>query len=304
MFPGQGSQYVGMGKLLVEQFPYAARVFEEAEDALKLNIKKLCYDGPEDELKLTANTQPCILTVSLATWAVLKEEIGFDPEYFAGHSLGEYSALVAAEVLSLDVAVTLVRKRGEFMQEAVPQGVGAMAAVMQTPADELEKLCFDISKSTGGRVEIANFNSPQQLVVAGHKETVESLVTTLTEQKKRCVLLPVSAPFHSSLMKPAREQMASYLKETRFNKSSKKIYANLTGSIEDYQLGLLLDQIDHPVRWTQTIENCSQQDMECYVEVGPNKVLFGLARRTLPRGSAKLFCTDGDDLIPTLKSIP
>lgn len=303
MFPGQGSQSVGMGKLLVEQFPYAAKVFEEVDDTLGLNIGKLCFQGPEDALKLTANTQPSILAVSVATWTVLKEEAGFDPDYFAGHSLGEYSALVAAGLVTLSDAATLVRRRGEFMQEAVPEGTGAMAAVLKVDAEELENLCAEIAKSTGKSLEIANYNSPQQLVVAGHSVAVERLSAVLTEQKKRCVMLAVSAPFHSSLMGPAKEKMAPLLKELNLKASSKEIYANLSGKIEDYHIGLLIDQIDHPVRWTQTIENSSQVNMQRYVEVGPGNVLFGLARRTLPRGNTTLLHTHDENLLSTLKTL-
>jgi len=303
MFPGQGSQYVGMGSVLLEQFPYVAKTFEEAEDASKVNIRKLCSDGPEAELRLTANTQPCILTVSVATWDVLKEETGFDPEFFAGHSLGEYSALVAGGVLSIGEAAMLVRRRGSFMQEAVPEGVGAMAAIMQTPGEELEKLCRELSEECGKCVEVANYNNPQQLVVAGHKEAVGRLVESLTAQNKRCVNLPVSAPFHSSLMAPAREQMVPLLTGAGFQKTAKKIFANLTGKVEEsYTADFLIEQIDSPVRWTQTIENCAKLEMQRYVEVGPGKVLWGLARKTLPRrNSAELLATDGDELISTLK---
>ena len=193
MFPGQGSQYVGMGKQPVAEFPYASRVFEEAEDAAKLNIRNICFDGPEDDLKLTANTQPCIVTHSIAIWTVLKERLVLIRNILRDNSLGEYSALVAAGILSLSDAVSLVRKRGSDATGGACR-VGAMAAVMQLPADELEKLCEEIS-TDDSKVEVANYNKPQQIVVAGHKEPVEELVAKAQELGKRFVLLLRVLPF-------------------------------------------------------------------------------------------------------------
>jgi [acyl-carrier-protein] S-malonyltransferase len=283
MFPGQGSQYVGMGRDLLTEFPKAKLTFEEAQDSAKIDIKKLCLEGPEADLMLTANTQPCILTMSIAVWRVLKEEAGFEPQYFAGHSLGEYSALCAAGVLDLGRAAMLVRKRGEAMQEAVPAGVGAMAAVMNLPAEDLTIKCNNAS--TGDeKVEVVNFNSPQQLVVAGHKGAVDRLCGTLETDGVRFVPLAVSAPFHSSLMKPARDAMTSLLEETEF-KNGGQVIANLTGKVEsDYNAKFLIEQINSPVLWTQSLGTSEELGCDTYVEVGPGRVLFGLARKTLPKG--------------------
>jgi [acyl-carrier-protein] S-malonyltransferase len=291
MFPGQGSQYVGMGRDLLNEFPTVKTVFEEAEDAARISIRKLCLDGPEDELKLTANTQPCILTVSVAVWRVLEGETGFKPDLFAGHSLGEYSAVVAAGKMPLGRAAFLVRKRGEAMQEAVPPGVGAMAAVMNLSGDELKARCA--KHSQGGKVvEVVNFNSPQQLVVAGHKTAVDALCSALEADGVRFVQLPVSAPFHSSLMKPAREAMEPLLNGTEFAKTGTKVIANLTGKVEeDYGARHLIEQINSAVLWTQSLETASEQGVDTYVEVGPGRVLFGLARRSVPKG-AKLLHTE------------
>ena len=299
MFPGQGSQYVGMGKSLLEEFPAAKTVFEEAEDAAKIKIRKLCFDGPEDDLKLTANTQPCILTVSVATWKVLRNETGFEPAFFAGHSLGEYSAVVAAGMMTLTQAAMLVRKRGEAMQEAVAPGVGAMAAVMNLEAEALQKLCTKFS-SPQAKVEVVNYNSPTQLVVAGHKRAVDALCAQLEEDGTRFVMLPVSAPFHSSLMEPARTAMEPFLRATKF-RIGKPVIANLTGKVASpYTADNLIEQINSPVLWTQTLETASERECDAYVEVGPGRVLFGLARKTLPKGP-KLLASD--DVVKAIKEI-
>ncbi len=301
MFPGQGSQFVGMGRDLLNEFPLAKLAFEEAEDAAKIQIRKLCLDGPEDELKMTANTQPCILTLSVATWRVLKQEAGLEPDAFAGHSLGEYSAVVAAGKMELGRAAFLVRKRGEAMQQAVPAGIGAMAAVMNVPAEDLKTRCAKVSKP-GKLVEVVNFNSPQQLVVAGHKTAVDELCHQLEKDGQRFVSLPVSAPFHSSLMKPAREAMTPLLNETKFAKTGTKIIANLTGKYADaYGAQFLIEQINSAVLWTQTLETAHQSGLETYVEIGPGKVLFGLARKTLPKGPKLLHTEDVKQTIKDLQ---
>ncbi len=293
MFPGQGSQYVGMGQKLLDSFPYVKEVFEEAEDACQLHIRRLCFDGSESDLKLTANTQPCLLTVSVAYWKVLTAETGFQAQHYAGHSLGEYSALVAAGKLSLGRAAFLVRRRGEAMQEAVPPGVGAMAAVMKMPIDELEALCLKHSRSSHHVVEIANYNSEAQLVIAGHTTAVLALCEELAQLGIRYVDLPVSAPFHSSLMKPARDKMEAHLAESTVHQNSSKIIANLTAElVEDYSYRLLLEQIDHPVRWIQSVETAKEAGLTRFVEVGPGKVLFGLVRRMVPRDGFQVIATD------------
>jgi len=287
MFPGQGSQFVGMGRDVLTEFPIAKLVFEEAQDAAKINITKICLDGPEDKLKLTANTQPCILAHSVAVWRVLQAETEFKPDLFAGHSLGEYSALVAAGILKLDRAAMLVRKRGQAMQDAVAPGLGAMAAVMNLEADDLMARCKKITNENAC-VEVVNFNSPQQLVVAGHKIAVDALCKSLETDGIRFVILPVSAPFHSSLMEPAREAMVPLLEETSFAKG-KPVIANLTGEIEkNYDASFLIKQINSAVLWTQSLATAHEEGCEAYVEVGPGRVLFGLARRTLAK-SVKLI---------------
>jgi [acyl-carrier-protein] S-malonyltransferase len=283
-----------MGKELLTEFPYSKEVFEEAEDATSVKIRHLCFEGPEDELTLTKNTQPCILTVSIAIWNVLKRETGFKPDFFAGHSLGEYSANVAAEKLSLGEAAMLVRRRGEAMQEAVPAGVGAMAAVLKYPAEDLKKVCAAES-SPGRSVEVVNFNSEEQLVIAGHRAAVEAVVKKLSDQQVRCVMLPVSAPFHSKLMEPARLKMTPLLESAKFSNNANKIIANLSGEIAtDYNVGYLIKQIDNPVLWTQSMQTAVKAETKTFVEIGPGKVLFGLLRRSLPRGEHKLLTTDPD----------
>lgn len=303
MFPGQGSQYVGMGQKLLEAFPYAKSVFEEAEDACQLPLRRLCQEGPESELKLTANTQPCLLAVSVAYWRVLEKESGLRPTLFAGHSLGEYSALVAAGKLALSRAAYLVHQRGLAMQEAVPAGVGAMAAVMKIPSDQLEALCEKHSQAaTGVRVEIANYNSDAQLVVAGHASAVKSLCDELKQMQIRSVELPVSAPFHSSLMRPARERMQPLLEATTLKSNDAGIIANVTGELaSDYGTRYLIEQIDGPVRWIQTIETAQNLGVTRFVEVGPGKVLFGLVRRMVPRDGFEILATE--DMTEALSQI-
>lgn len=300
MFPGQGSQFVGMGKDLVDQFPAVKPVFEQASDAIKVDVKKLCFDGPESDLTLTANTQPCILTVSIAVWRVLKNETGFNPYLFAGHSLGEYSAAVASEKVDFERAVYLVRRRGEAMQEAVPAGVGAMSAVMNFDAAKLIAVCEKAS-STEMSVEVVNFNSPQQLVIAGHKPAVLAVNQQLEKDGVRVVELPVSAPFHSRLMTKAREAMTPLLEDTQFSENDHDIIANLTGEVaKDYGPAYLIKQIDSPVKWTQTLETALGSGCDTFIEIGPGRVLFGLARRSLPR-EAKLLNTS--DLVKAIKDI-
>lgn len=301
MFPGQGSQYVGMGRHLLSEFPTSRLAFEEAEDAAGINIRKLCLDGPEEDLKLTANTQPCILTVSIAIWRVLESEAGLTADTFAGHSLGEYSALVASGKLTLGRAAFLVRRRGEAMQAAVPRNTGAMAAVMGVAPELLQAKAVNASRP-GSIVEVVNFNSPQQLVIAGHKDAVETFVKSLEADKARCVMLPVSAPFHSSLMTKAKDAMAPLLRETLVRISSGKIIANRTGKIESpYQIEHLIEQIDHSVMWSQTLETAVAAGCTDFIEVGPGKVLVGLAKRQVPKDARLTHSDDTRAAITALK---
>lgn len=292
MFPGQGSQYPGMAKILLDNFPYLKETFQEAEEAAKAPITKLCLEGPEDQLKLTANTQPCIVTTSIATWHVMTKEKGFKAEMYAGHSLGEYSALVASDRLGFADAIRLVRARGTAMQKAVPEGQGAMTAVLSMEASRLEDYCKKAATPTEP-AEVVNYNSPQQLVVAGHAKAVKRLEEALTAEAVKFVSLAVSAPFHSSMMKPARAEMTPLLTATPFNQNKTKIIPNLTAQVTDnYGPDYLIKQIDSAVKWTQTIEAAHQSGINQFVEIGPGKVLFGLAKRILPKGDFKLFQTD------------
>lgn len=292
MFPGQGSQYPGMAKVLLDNFPYVREIFQEAEDAAKAPITKLCLEGPEDQLKLTANTQPCIVTTSVATWQVMTQEKGFNADMFAGHSLGEYSALVASGRLGFAEAITLVRARGTAMQKAVPEGQGAMTAVLSMEASRLEDFCKKAS-TDGEPVEVVNYNSPQQLVVAGHANAVKRLEDALSAESVKFVSLTVSAPFHSSMMKPARADMTPLLTAAKFKQNETKIIPNLTAEITaDYSFDYLIRQIDSAVKWTQTITTAHQAGINHFVEIGPGKVLFGLAKRILPKGDFKLIQTD------------
>ncbi|MCX6118885.1 MAG: ACP S-malonyltransferase [Proteobacteria bacterium] len=284
MFPGQGSQYVGMGKQLLSDFPYLSKTFEEAEDFSKISIRKLCFEGPEDQLKLTANTQPTIVTVSVAAWRALVEEKGQTADFFAGHSLGEYSALVAAGRLAFSDAISLVRNRGLAMQRAVPEGVGAMTAVLSCDVKLLEGYCKDATKEKEP-VEIVNYNSPQQLVVAGHAKAVARLEETFVKESVKFIKLQVSAPFHSSMMAPARDEMAPLLSATKFHQTKHPMVPNLTAEVTlEYGPEYLIKQIDSPVKWIQTIENVSRSGVNKYLEIGPGRVLVGLAKRILPKG--------------------
>ncbi|NWF84158.1 MAG: ACP S-malonyltransferase, partial [Bryobacteraceae bacterium] len=214
LFPGQGSQAAGMGKALAEKYEPARAIFEQADEALGFAISKLCFEGPDDQLRLTENTQPALLTVSIAAWTVLKE-MGYKADFTAGHSLGEYSALVAAGSLKFAEAVRIVRNRGRYMQEAVPAGVGAMAAILKPPMAEVRRILAEAAQ--GQVVQAANFNSPDQMVIAGHKEAVARASEMLKAAgAKRAVPLPVSAPFHCDLMKPAQEKLAADLNAAEF----------------------------------------------------------------------------------------
>jgi [acyl-carrier-protein] S-malonyltransferase len=281
VFPGQGSQYSGMGKDLADNFDVAREVFEEANDALDFDLAGLCFSGSETELKLTANTQPAILTTSLAALRVLETEADLVPSYAAGHSLGEYSALVAAGVLSLADAVRTVRQRGAFMQEAVPVGVGAMAAVMGVAADKLEELCRQAAQ--GEVVAPANYNSPGQIVIAGHATAVDRVLQLAKEHgAKRALPLPVSAPFHSALMTTAAKRLGEVLEQVPVLPFSFPVVSNVEAVPYNDPARvkeLLYDQVCAPVRWEESILSLKQLDVTRYLEVGPGKVLSGLIKR-------------------------
>ena len=283
IFPGQGSQYPGMGRDLADNFSISKHVFDEADAALGFSLSNLCFNGPEEDLQLTANTQPAILTASVAAFLALSEK-GLKPDFVAGHSLGESSALVAAGTLGLTDAVKLVRRRGELMQEAVPVGVGAMAAILGIDADKVSEACAAASQSVGQGQSCApaNFNSPSQIVIAGHKEAVERATEECKARgAKRAMMLKVSAPFHSSLMMPAQEQMIEPLNATTFNDLSVPIINNVDATIVSSgatSREALIRQISAPVRWTDSVTKLLAEGVETFVEVGPGKVLCGLVK--------------------------
>ena len=279
LFPGQGSQFTGMGRSLAESSPLARQTFEEADDTLGFSLSSLCFDGPDEALKLTENTQPALVAASTAAWRVLADR-GGKPDYVAGHSLGEYSALVAAGSLSFPDALRLVRQRGQYMQAAVPAGVGAMAALLRLPAGTLDAILE--SASEGEVVSAANLNSPDQIVIAGHAGAVaRAMELAKAAGAKRAISLPVSAPFHCSLMAPAQLQMKAHLDQATFHHLNVPLVNNWQAreitSAEDAREGLY-QQIPNPVRWEQTVRHLAVQGVTRAFEVGPGAVLMGLVR--------------------------
>ncbi|HKD65197.1 MAG TPA: ACP S-malonyltransferase [Candidatus Binataceae bacterium] len=282
LFPGQGSQKVGMGQQLAENFPAARQVFEQADSALGINLSRLCFEGPEDDLRLTANTQPAILTTSIAALRALQSEVAVVPDVAAGHSLGEYSALVAAGALDFGDAVRAVRERGRLMQEACPPGHGAMAALIGMEMDLVNEVC---ATACGGDeiVVPANLNAPGQIVVAGHAGAVRRAVGLAKERGGRMsVELNVSAPFHCPLMKPAQERMAAVLAGINVNPMAFGVIANVNAQINRDSARvapLLLEQITAPVRWEESMHTLTAAGVTNAVELGAGRVLAGLMRR-------------------------
>lgn len=281
IFPGQGSQSPGMGREIAETYPAAREVFEEADDALGFNLSALCFEGAAEELQLTENTQPAILTTSIATLRALEAEGVTNPKAVAGHSLGEYSALVAVGALELQDAVRIVRLRGRYMQEAVPVGVGAMAAVMGADIKTIMAACEEASQ--GEVCAPANINSPNQVVIAGHAGAVDRAIEILKERgAKRLIKLNVSAPFHSALMHPAQEKLADSLHETQFRELRLPLITNVDAeSITSANAArdALIRQVSAPVRWLESTQRLVASGIETFVEVGPGKVLAGLVRQ-------------------------
>jgi [acyl-carrier-protein] S-malonyltransferase len=279
LFPGQGSQQVGMGKELFDALPVARQVFEEADAALGESLSGLCFTGPEEELKLTANTQPAILSASIAALRAL-EERGIRADFVAGHSLGEYSALVAAGALRFVDAVQIVRKRGQFMQEAVPAGEGAMAALLGGDNETVEAVCREAASL--GVVQPANLNTPNQIVIAGGKAAVERAVELAKARGiRRAVLLAVSAPFHCALMAPAAEQLRPVLEACEFADLHTPLVTNTDAEIITSGKAArqaLIDQVASPVRWSDSINRLLEAGVETFVEVGCGKVLSGMVR--------------------------
>ena len=279
VFPGQGSQHAGMGRDLAENFPSAQSVFDEVDDALGFSIRDLCFNGPDEELQLTSNTQPAILTASIAVHRILTEQ-GITPNFVAGHSLGEYSALVAAGSLTLKDAVKIVRLRGQLMQQAVPVGVGAMAAILGLDAGKVAETCAAVAEDQ--ICSPANFNTPVQTVIAGHKEAVERACAKCLEMgARKAIPLKVSAPFHCALMMPAQEQLTPALTEATFNDlvipMVNNVDAELVSSGGVSRAGLIR-QVSTSVRWTESIEKLIAEGVTTFVEVGPGKVLCGLVK--------------------------
>ena len=280
LFPGQGSQNPGMGKELFENFAVARQVFEEADDALGFAISRLCFDGPAEELQLTENTQPAILTVSVAAFRAMMEAGISPPAFVAGHSLGEYSALVAAGVLNLSDAVRTVRARGRYMQEAVPVGTGAMAAVIGGELSAIESVCEEARQDQ--ICSVANMNSPNQVVIAGNTEAVDRAIESLKGVAKRVIKLNVSAPFHCALMKPAQDRLASDLETLTFNEPAMAVVTNVDARPTNAPNELrdaLVRQVSAPVRWSESMQLLVQQGVDKFVEAGPGKVLTGLMRQ-------------------------
>jgi [acyl-carrier-protein] S-malonyltransferase len=283
MFPGQGSQFAGMGKSLAEQSPAAAQIFKQADEALGFSISGLCFNGPDEALKLTENTQPAMLTVSIAELAALNEQ-GITADFVAGHSLGEYSALVAAQALAFADAVRLVRKRGRYMQDAVPAGVGAMAALLKLPDGKLEGILAEAAQ--GEIVSAANLNSPDQVVIAGNTAAVQRAADLAKAAgAKRAILLPVSAPFHCALMKPAQQRLSADLDATEFRDLAIALINNWQAreihTAAEARQGLY-EQVPNPVRWTETIRYLVSQGVTRFIEVGPGSVLCGLLKNIDP----------------------
>ncbi len=281
VFPGQGAQAVGMGKDFCEQYDVAKKLFQQADEALGYSIKEMCFEGPAEDLKLTANTQPAILTMSVIANEILKEH-GIQPDVTGGHSLGEYSALVAADVLDFQDAVLLVHKRGQFMQEAVPVGQGGMAAIIGLADEVIVDACAKATENAG-EVQAVNFNCPGQTVIAGTTAGVEAAVELLKEAgAKKAVILPVSAPFHSTLMKPAAEKLAAELDKVTIRDAKIPVVSNFTGELETKAEEIkanLVAQADHPVKWIDCVNTMKAFGADTFVEAGPGKTLCGFNRR-------------------------
>jgi len=303
VFPGQASQYSGMGKELAEKYPVARAVFDEADQALGFSLSKLCFEGTEDDLKLTANTQPAILTVSVAAGRVLAEK-GIAPDFVAGHSLGEYSALVAAGSVKFADAVKLVHRRGTYMQEAVPAGQGAMAAIMGLSPAVVQDAC---KRAAEGEIcSPANLNSPEQTVISGHAGAVKRAVEIASQLgAKRSMVLPVSAPFHSALMMPAQEKLEKDLNAAKFEDLQVPLVTNVDAdSIRQGEeaRSALIRQVTMPVRWEESMRMLLDEGVNTFVEVGPGRVLTGLMRQ-IERSVATLNVEDEKSLQATVEKI-
>lgn len=304
LFPGQGSQYVGMGKDLADNFPAAKRVFEEADEALGFPIGAMCFEGNEEDLQLTANTQPAILATSIAALRAMEDEGFTAPAFVAGHSLGEYSALVAAGVLDFGDALRTVRKRGSYMQEAVPVGVGAMAAILGLDIEIVEQGCHEAAE--GQICSPANINSPTQVVIAGNSEAVDRACDILKAKgAKRAIKLNVSAPFHCELMMPAEERLAVDLGELDYGTFAFPIIHNVDAEVNndpERVADAIRRQVSAPVRWLQSVQTMRAAGVERFFEVGPGKVLTGLLRQ-IDREASGANIEDAESLRSTLETL-
>jgi len=290
LFPGQGSQIVGMGSEFYNNFPRVKKIFLEADELINFKISKIILEGPESELKLTQNTQPSILLVSYAIFSVLKDEFDFDlakVKYFAGHSLGEYSALLCSNSLNFRDALNLLFERGKSMQEAVPVGKGAMLAVLGSNVEEINNYIVQLKDK--GVCEIANDNAVGQIIVRSNIETIEELKNNLKAKKKKSIILPVSAPFHCSLMNPAAVKMKEKINNTIFKQPNFEIVSNVTSlptsNPEDIK-SLLIKQIYSKVKWRESILFMGDKEINNYIEIGPGKILTGLVKRILPNSKS------------------
>jgi [acyl-carrier-protein] S-malonyltransferase len=303
LFPGQGSQSIGMGKDLFEKFPIARQTFEEADDALGYKLSQLCFDGPEDRLRLTEITQPAILTASIAALRVLETRIP-KPAFVAGHSLGEYSAHICAGTIAFADAVRTVRNRGKYMQEAVPVGVGAMAAILGMDLDKVTAVCREASENEV--CEPANINSPEQIVISGNTAAVERAAKLADERgAKRAKLLPVSAPFHCSLMKPAQDRLEVDLNALKMQKPDYPVACNVRAAFVTDELrarDTLVRQVTGSVKWEQCMRLLIAQNVNTFIEVGPGKVLCGLMRQ-IDRSKTCLNVGDETSLTKTLEQL-
>src|SRR5271170_7925819 len=303
LFPGQGSQAVGMGKELASNYLMARRTFEEADEALGYKLSALCFEGPEEQLKLTEITQPAILTASVAAWRVLEEK-GLKADFVAGHSLGEYSAHVAAGTLRFADAVRTVRNRGKYMQEAVPVGVGAMAAILGMALDKVVEIAKDAAQ--GEVCQAANINSPEQIVISGNAGAVERAVKLATERgAKKAVSLPVSAPFHCALMQPAQDRLAADLAALSFLNPSVPVVCNVDAAIvgsAEAARAALIRQVTGAVKWEPSMRLLIDQGASLFIEVGPGKVLWGLMRQ-IDRSKTCLTVGDEASLQKTLAAV-
>jgi len=306
VFPGQGSQVIGMGKDLIENYKEAEELFDEANLALKdeeIDLKKLCFEGPEEELSKTMNSQPAILLISIILYKLLQKN-NINPNIVAGHSLGEYSALTAALSIEFKEAIKLVRKRGQYMQNATPIGTGSMAAIISLKKDKIEGLIEKVSKF--GTIEIANYNSPYQIVVSGKSYVIEKLLILGEEDEEvNIVPLRVSAPFHSSLMKKAKENLAGYMENVNIQEPKIPVICNVTADyvktkeeIED----ALIEQVTHPIKWIEIIKKMNSEGINYFIEVGPGNVLKKLIKQILPRAKVYNVC-DSESLEKVIRKL-